>query len=341
MAAAPRRVAGDRAQLHLRHHRQPEGGGLPPPRGLPQRAQQRDRLADGGAPGLPVDPADVPLQRLVLSVDDRGARGNQRVPAPGGGGSHLRRHRGPWSDSLLRRSDRAQLHPERARGGETRLRPRGRDHDRGRPSSRGGARRDGAPRLPHDARVRPDRDLRPRRHLRLETGVERAACAGAGRAQGPPGGALPRAGRARSDGSRDHAPGAARRSHDRRGHVPGQHRDEGVSRQSEGDGRRARGRLVPLRRPRGHASGRLRAAQGPPQGHHHLRRREHLLDRGRRRALPPPRGAGSGSGGPSRRDLGRDALRLRDAQGGRERGSERHHRVLPRSTWRTSRRRSR
>ena len=57
--------------------------------GLSQRAQQRDRLADGRAPGLPVDAADVPLQRLVLPMDDRGPRRDERLPAPGGGGSHL------------------------------------------------------------------------------------------------------------------------------------------------------------------------------------------------------------------------------------------------------------
>ena len=46
-----------------------------------------------------------------------------------------------------------------------------------------------------------------------------------------------------------------------------------------------RRRLVPFRRSRRQASGRLHPAQGPFQGHHHLRRREHLLDRGGGRAL--------------------------------------------------------
>ena len=40
--------------------------------------------------------------------------------------------------------------------------------------------------------------------------------------------------------------------------------------------RSVRRRLVPHRRPRGDASGRLCRDQGPREGHHHLRRREHL-----------------------------------------------------------------
>ena len=47
----------------------------------------------------------------------------------------------------------------------------------------------------------------PARDLRLESGVGRAPRAGAGRPQGPPGGALPRARRTRRDGPGDHAAG--------------------------------------------------------------------------------------------------------------------------------------
>ena len=50
-----------------------------------------------------------------------------------------------------------------------------------------------------------------------------------------------------------------------------------------------RGRLVPLRRPRRQAPRRLCPAQGPLEGHHHLRRREHLVDRGRGGALQASR----------------------------------------------------
>ncbi len=70
-------------------------------------------------------------------------------------------------------------------------------------------------------------------------------------------------------------------------------------------------RLVSFRRSRRHPSRRLYPAQGPLQGHHHFGRREYFLDRGRGRALQTPRGAGRGRGGEARRQMGRDALRVR------------------------------
>ena len=48
------------------------------------------------------------------------------------------------------------------------------------------------------------------------------------------------------------------------------------------------------------ASRRLYRDQGPLEGHHHLGRREHLDDRGRGRALPPPGGHGSRGRRPAR-----------------------------------------
>ncbi len=85
LAPAGRRVGRDRAELHQRHHRQPEGRRLPPPRRGDQRDLQHPRVGHAQARGLPVDAADVPLQRLVLSVDGGGARGRQRLPAQGRG----------------------------------------------------------------------------------------------------------------------------------------------------------------------------------------------------------------------------------------------------------------
>ena len=55
-------------------------------------------------------------------------------------------------------------------------------------------------------------------------------------------------------------------------------------------------------------------SQGPRQGHHHLRRREHLLDRNRGGIQPAPRGAGGRGGGETRSALGRDTLRLHRPQ---------------------------
>ena len=75
-----------------------------------------------------------------------------------------------------------------------------------------------------------------------------------------------------------------------------------------------RRRLVSHRRSRRDASGRLYPAQGPLQGHHHLRRREHLVDRGGGRALQASVGAGGGRGREARREMGRDALRLHRAE---------------------------
>ena len=84
-ADARRRMGRDRAQLHLGHHRQPEGRRLSPPRRLSERARQHPRLGHAAAPGLSLDLADVPLQRLVLPVDGHGAGRDPCLPAPGRG----------------------------------------------------------------------------------------------------------------------------------------------------------------------------------------------------------------------------------------------------------------
>jgi fatty-acyl-CoA synthase len=58
-------------------------GVVSPPRRLPERPGQPDDLGHGPPPGVPVDPADVPLQRLVLPLDHHRAGRHPRVPAPG------------------------------------------------------------------------------------------------------------------------------------------------------------------------------------------------------------------------------------------------------------------
>ena len=120
VAAARRRVGGDLAQLHVGHHGQPEGRRLSPPRRLSQRAVQHHRLGHAAACGLPVDAAAVPLQRLVLRVDDGRQRGHQRVPAQGGGEGDLRRDSRALGHALLRRADRALAADQRAGGNEAR-----------------------------------------------------------------------------------------------------------------------------------------------------------------------------------------------------------------------------
>jgi fatty-acyl-CoA synthase len=63
---ARRRMGCDCAELHQRHHRQPQGRGLPPSRRAQQRHQQCAGVGHAQARRLSVDAAHVPLQRLVL-----------------------------------------------------------------------------------------------------------------------------------------------------------------------------------------------------------------------------------------------------------------------------------
>ena len=114
-------------------------------------------------------------------------------------------------------------------------------------------------------------------------------------------------------------PVPARRQDHRRGLHARQRGDEGLPEEPRRHPGSLRGRLVPYRRSRRDARERLYRAEGPVQGHHHLGRREHLDHRGRGRAVPPPGGAGRRRRRPSRRALGRDALRLRHAEGRRRR----------------------
>ena len=88
--AARGRVGGDRAQLHLGHHRQSQGRGLSPSRRLSERDREHPRVVDAAASGLSLDAADVPLQRLVLSLDRDGDGGDACLPAPRRGEADLR-----------------------------------------------------------------------------------------------------------------------------------------------------------------------------------------------------------------------------------------------------------
>ena len=75
-------------------------------------------------------------------------------------------------------------------------------------------------------------------------------------------------------------------------------------------------RLVPHRRPGGDAPRRLRGSEGPRQGHHHFRRREHLLTGSRRSTVQAPGGDGSRGGRSARRKMGRNAACFRHAETG-------------------------
>ena len=78
-------------------------------------------------------------------------------------------------------------------------------------------------------------------------------------------------------------------------------------------------RLVPLRRPRRQTPRRLYPAARPLEGHHHLGRREHFLDRGRGRAVQTSRRPARRGGRLAGPEMGRDALRVRRAEAGGER----------------------
>ena len=91
-----------------------------------------------------------------------------------------------------------------------------------------------------------------------------------------------------------------------------------------------RRRLVSFRRSRRHPSRRLHPAQGPLQGHHHFGWREHFLDRGRGRAVQAPGGAGGRRGRQARREMGRDALRVRRVKAGRDSNRRRADGLVPR-----------
>ena len=71
----------------------PKGVVLASSRRLSQRDRQSDRVEHAAPSRLPLDLADVPLQRLVLSVDDCLARRHECVPAARRLGRDLRRDR--------------------------------------------------------------------------------------------------------------------------------------------------------------------------------------------------------------------------------------------------------
>ena len=114
MGAPVRRVERDLAQLHVGDDRQSEGSRLSPSRRLSQCAVEHHRLGDAAARRLSVDAADVPLQRLVLSVDRCRQRRRQRLPAQGGCRAHLRCDPDAPGHALLRRADRPPHADQRA-----------------------------------------------------------------------------------------------------------------------------------------------------------------------------------------------------------------------------------
>ena len=192
---ARRRMGCHRAELHQRHHRQPQGRGLSPPRRGRERHLQHPRMGHAQASGLPVDAAHVSLQRLVLSLDRGRARGRERVPAQGGGQGHHRCDQGAWRHALLRRAHRAWHAGERARGDEAGPAGGRQGHGGRRRAAGVDDRGHGAHGLRPHARVWPHRGLWPGDGLPQARRVERRGHRRAGAAERPPGRALPPAAR--------------------------------------------------------------------------------------------------------------------------------------------------
>ena len=107
-----RRARHDLDQLHLGHHRAAQGRHVQPPRRLPQRARRGAALVVHARQRLPLDAADVPLQRLVHDLGARRGRRHPGLPARGPGRRDLAadRHRG--------------RHPPQRRAHRRRHRPR-------------------------------------------------------------------------------------------------------------------------------------------------------------------------------------------------------------------------
>ena len=195
----------DRAQLHLGHHGQSQGRGDPPSRRLSQCRQQHPCRQSRPASGLSLDAADVPLQRLVLSLDHRGLGRHQCLPAQGRSHQDLRADQEARRHPHGRRADRLQHPDQRAGCAEGRSRQARGRIDRRRSTAGRRARRRRKHRHQADACLRPDRSLRPGLGLRGAAGLGRATGRPARAAEAPAGRALPAAGSRHRDRSRNHA----------------------------------------------------------------------------------------------------------------------------------------
>ena len=78
-------MAGGQSELYQWHDGQSKGRGLSQPGGLSAGAGQCGDLDNGVGGTVFMDPADVPLQWLVLPLDLGGDWRDQRVPAAGFG----------------------------------------------------------------------------------------------------------------------------------------------------------------------------------------------------------------------------------------------------------------
>ena len=200
---AGRRVAGDQPRLHVGDHRQPQGRRGPPPRRVPERGRADARVRHRGALALPVDAADVPLQRLDVHLGrHRGGR-DPRLPADRRSRPDLRAHRGARGDPHVRGAGGAQPAAPCPRSGQAPLRARGRGGHRRRGAAERGHRGDVGDGVRRHPPLRAHRNLRAGHRLRVAGGVGRAGHAGARGPDGPPGRQLPHHARDDGGGRRD------------------------------------------------------------------------------------------------------------------------------------------
>ena len=126
--AAPRaRLGGRRGsrplhQLHVRYHRPPQGRDVHPSRRHAERAGRSDPARSRSRVGLPLVPAAVPLQRLVLPLGGDGGGRHPRDAAQDRSGRDPANDPIPGRHAPLRRADRVAHARRGARGEGTALR---------------------------------------------------------------------------------------------------------------------------------------------------------------------------------------------------------------------------
>ena len=211
-------MAGDLAELHLGDDGPAQRRRLPPPGRAPERGGEHPDLGHAPAQRLPVDPADVPLQRVVLPVDGRGELGHERVPAQGGRSGDLPADPGRRGHALLRGPRRAQPADQRPRGVARGHRP-GVCHGGRRRAAGRDDRGHGAAGVRCDPRLRADRNLRARRGVRQARGLGQPGDRRAGAAERPAGGAVPAPRRDDGHRPRRRHPRASRRPDPRRDRI--------------------------------------------------------------------------------------------------------------------------
>ena len=85
----------------------PQGRSVSRARSLPQRAWRDTRIRRHVAQRVPLDAADVPLQRLVPHLGRNRRWRDPHMPAPRGGGRDIPPDTRAWRDEHVRRADRA------------------------------------------------------------------------------------------------------------------------------------------------------------------------------------------------------------------------------------------